>query len=102
MTQINSTTLISSLQKISTSVRITHGEDEISSAKSNPTKQDSKSRSLEIQLANRQSAESVIRDLSSAKTFTLTTREKILDHNRYSMVAQANQASQNVLELLAA
>ena len=57
-------------------------------------------KNLEIQETNMTSAESAIRDVDFAKEMTEFTRNQILTHSATSMLSQANQAPQRVLELL--
>ncbi|MEO6094735.1 MAG: flagellin [Fibrobacteria bacterium] len=57
-------------------------------------------KNLEIQETNMTSAESAIRDVDFAKEMTEFTRNQILSQSATSMLAQANQAPQRVLELL--
>ena len=55
-------------------------------------------RNLEIQSTNMTSAESAIRDVDFAKEMTEFTRNQILTQSATSMLAQANQAPQRVLD----
>ncbi len=55
---------------------------------------------LHIQETNMTSAESAIRDVDFAKEMTEFTRNQILVQSATSMLAQANQAPQGVLQLL--
>ena len=57
-------------------------------------------KNLEIQETNMTSAESAIRDVDFAKEMTEFTRNQILTQSATSMLSQANQAPQRVLELL--
>lgn len=57
-------------------------------------------KNLEIQETNMTSAESAIRDVDFAKEMTEFTRNQILTQSATSMLAQANQAPQRILELL--
>jgi flagellin len=57
-------------------------------------------KNLEIQQVNMTSAESAIRDVDFAMEMTEFTRNQILTQSATSMLAQANQAPQRVLELL--
>jgi flagellin len=57
-------------------------------------------KNLEIQATNMTSAESTIRDVDFAKEMTEFTRNQILSQSATSMLSQANQAPQRVLELL--
>jgi flagellin len=57
-------------------------------------------KNLEIQGTNMTSAESAIRDVDFAMEMTEFTRNQILSQSATSMLAQANQAPQRVLELL--
>lgn len=57
-------------------------------------------KNLEIQSTNMTSAESAIRDVDFAMEMTEFTRNQILTQSATSMLAQANQAPQRVLELL--
>ncbi len=57
-------------------------------------------KNLEIQQTNMTSAESAIRDVDFAKEMTEFTRNQILTQSATSMLGQANQAPQRVLELL--
>ncbi|MDB5104135.1 MAG: flagellin [Fibrobacteres bacterium] len=57
-------------------------------------------KNLEIQETNMTSAESAIRDVDFAMEMTEFTRNQILSQSATSMLAQANQAPQHVLELL--
>ena len=57
-------------------------------------------KNLEIQAVNMTSAESTIRDVDFAKEMTEFTRNQILSQSATSMLSQANQAPQRVLELL--
>ncbi|MEO7425199.1 MAG: flagellin [Fibrobacteria bacterium] len=55
---------------------------------------------LQVQETNMTSAESAIRDVDFAKEMTEFTRNQILTQSATSMLAQANQTPQRVLELL--
>jgi flagellin len=57
-------------------------------------------KNLQIQETNMTSAESAIRDVDFAKEMTEFTRNQILTQSATSMLSQANQAPQRVLELL--
>ena len=57
-------------------------------------------KNLEIQETNMTSAESAIRDVDFAKEMTEFTRNQILTQSATSMLGQANQTPQRVLELL--
>lgn len=57
-------------------------------------------KNLEVQASNVTSAESTIRDVDFAQEMTEFTRNQILTQSATSMLAQANQSPQRVLELL--
>ncbi|MBW8887567.1 MAG: flagellin [Fibrobacteres bacterium] len=57
-------------------------------------------KNLQVQDTNMTSAESAIRDVDFAKEMTEFTRNQILTQSATSMLAQANQAPQHILELL--
>ncbi|MFC0465755.1 flagellin, partial [Kineococcus gynurae] len=55
---------------------------------------------LNVSVENLTASESSIRDTDMAQEMTRFTRNQILSQAGTSMLAQANQASQNVLSLL--
>jgi flagellin len=57
-------------------------------------------KNLQVQDTNMTSAESAIRDVDFAQEMTEFTRNQILTQSATSMLAQANQAPQHILELL--
>jgi flagellin len=61
---------------------------------------ESTSRSLEVARENLTATESSIRDANMAEEITTYTRLQILQNTGMSVLAQANQAPQNILQLL--